>query len=86
MSLAKKHYLIKLKGRINDSVMYLFGVIANHIVGMGSQLGSLVLLTTGIVDSTSKTTTIYLIVLLFLRLASLQPVHGRGIAQVMAPN
>ena len=83
MLLAKQHYSTKLKGRMNDSVMYLLGVIANHIVGMGSQLGSLVLLMTGIVDSTCKTTTIYLIALLFLRLASLQPAHGMCIAQVV---
>ena len=85
MSLAKIHYSSKLKGRMDNSMTHLFGVVANHIVGMGSQLGSLALLITGIADSTRKTSMVYLVVLLFLRLASLQPIHGRCIVPITFP-
>ena len=85
MLLAKQHYSTKLKGRMNDSVALMCGAVANQIVGMGSQVGSLALLMTGIADSTRKTTTIYLIALLLLRLGSMQPAHGMCIAQVTDP-
>ena len=65
MSLAKIHYSSKLKGRMDNSISHLFGVVANHIVGTRSQLGSLALVITGIADSTRKTSMVYLVVLFF---------------------
>ena len=76
-------YSSKLNGRRNNPMIHLFGVMVNQIVGMGSQLGSLALLVTVIVDSTHKTSLVYLIVLLFIRLANLQPIHGRYIAPIV---
>ena len=85
MSIATRHYSSKLKGRASRPLPQTLGAIANQVIGTGSQLGSSMLLITGIADSVLKTTSFYLIALLFLRLASLQPVQARCTSRVVEP-
>ena len=67
---------------VDSMTTKLMGRISNYVVGIGTQLGSLLLLLTGIADSTPKTSMVYFLALLSLRFSSLQTIHGRCIVPI----